>query len=194
MPKLGMEPIRRRALIGATLEAITARGSLDVTVDQIARRAGVSPALAFHYFGGKEALLLAAMRHLLRDLGRDAAAGLRAASTPRARVSAVLAACFGQGQFAAGAASAWLSFYVLAQSAPQARRLLRVYFRRLDSNLRAALRPLAPPAEAARLAAAVGAMVDGVYLRQALGACAIDGAQAAALIEAQVDAALGPAD
>ena len=69
MPKLGMEPLRRRALIDATISAIGERGSLDVTMSDIAGRAGVSSALAHHYFGAKDDLLEATMRQLLADLG-----------------------------------------------------------------------------------------------------------------------------
>ena len=50
MPKLGMEPIRKAALVKATIVEIGRTGSLDVTVSQIAKRAGMSPALAHHYF------------------------------------------------------------------------------------------------------------------------------------------------
>lgn len=42
MPKLGMQSIRRRQLIDATLEAINEVGMHDATIAQIARRAGVS--------------------------------------------------------------------------------------------------------------------------------------------------------
>ncbi len=59
MPKLGMEPLRRKALVDATLKTIGTHGSLDVTMSDIAREAGVSPALAHHYFGSKQQLLLA---------------------------------------------------------------------------------------------------------------------------------------
>ncbi|MFO6427519.1 TetR family transcriptional regulator [Escherichia coli] len=45
MPKLGMQSIRRRQLIDATLEAINEVGMHDATIAQIARRAGVSTAL-----------------------------------------------------------------------------------------------------------------------------------------------------
>ena len=65
MPKLGMEPIRKAALVQATIAEIGRAGSLDVTVAQIARRAGMSSALAHHYFGSKEQIFLAAMRHVL---------------------------------------------------------------------------------------------------------------------------------
>ena len=40
MPKLGMQSIRRRQLIDATLEAINEVGMHDATIAQIARRAG----------------------------------------------------------------------------------------------------------------------------------------------------------
>ena len=48
MPKLGMEPIRRAALVDATITEIGKSGTLDVTVSQIAKRAGMSSALAHH--------------------------------------------------------------------------------------------------------------------------------------------------
>ena len=91
MPKTGMEPLRRRALIDATISAIGARGSLDVTMSEIAGRAGVSSALAHHYFGAKDELLQATMRHILAELALDARAALGAASSPRERVLAGLA-------------------------------------------------------------------------------------------------------
>ena len=88
MPKIGMEPLRRKALIDATISAIGERGSLDVTMSEIAGRAGVSSALAHHYFGAKDELLQATMRHLLAELGGDTRTALRA---PRRRPGA----CFG---------------------------------------------------------------------------------------------------
>lgn len=192
MPRTGQEPMRRRALIGATIAAIHEAGSLDVTVSQIARRAGVSSALAHHYFGAKDDLLLAAMRHLLAEFGRDAARRLRAAPTPRARLSAVIAASFGDAQFRPETVSAWLAFYVRAQSAAPARRLLRVYARRLHATLVHALRPLAGP-RAPRIAEGVAALIDGLYLRQALGDAPPDAASAAALVEEYVDLQLAGA-
>ncbi len=62
MPRTGMMAIRKDALVNATISEIGRKGSLDVTVSQIAKAAGVSSALAHHYFGSKDHLLLAAMR------------------------------------------------------------------------------------------------------------------------------------
>jgi TetR/AcrR family transcriptional regulator, transcriptional repressor of bet genes len=189
MPRPAVEPQRRAALIRATIEEIGAAGSLDVTVGQIARRAGMSPALAHHYFGGKEAMLLAAMRHILTLYGDEVRTGLAAARTPRDRFTAILQASFSPGNFRREVVGAWLTFYVLAQSVPQARRLLAIYQRRLRANLIHALRPIAGD-RAPTLAASTGALIDGVYLREALGAGPPDGAAAIRMVEAHAAAAL----
>ncbi|WP_425052258.1 choline-binding transcriptional repressor BetI [Psychromarinibacter sp. S121] len=167
MPKLGMEPIRRAALVKATIDEIGAAGTLDVTVSRIARRAGVSSALAHHYFGGKDDLFLAAMRHILTQYGMAVQSRLTKAVTPRERLDAVVRASFESGQFSGHVVSAWLNFYVAAQSSPRAQRLLTVYQRRLRSNLVHDLRPLV--GDRAHVAAeTVAALIDGLYIRAAL--------------------------
>ncbi len=192
-PRPLMAESRRRALIGAALKEISDRGSLDVTVAQIAGRAGVSAALAHHYFGGKEDLILATMRHLLREFGEAVVAGLGQAEGPRERLSAIVRGCFGPEQFHRATISAWLTFYAKALSAPAAARLLSIYQRRLESNLRHALKGLAPAAEAERIAGGVGALIDGVYLREALGRGQTDPGKAIATVEAFLDAQLAGA-
>jgi len=142
MPKLGAEPIRRAALVKATIETVGEAGSLEVTVAQIARRAGMSSALAHHYFGSKEQIFLAAMRSILTLYGAEVRGALATAHDPRARLRAIVAGSFAPGSFRREVISAWLNFYVLAQTNPQAHRLLRVYQRRLRSNLRHELRQL----------------------------------------------------
>jgi TetR/AcrR family transcriptional repressor of bet genes len=191
MPKLGMEPLRRRALIDATISAIGERGSLDVTMSDIAGRAGVSSALAHHYFGAKDDLLEATMHRLLADLGRDMVVALQRSGTPRGRVSAVIAVNFSAGQFRQETIHAWLAFYVEAQKSPMLRRLLRVYARRLNSNLLSGLAALLPRIEAERMAEAIAAMIDGLYIRRALKDGLPNPASAAALVEDFVEAKLG---
>lgn len=190
MPRSPTETLRRRALIGAAIEAIHARGSLDVTVAQIARRAGVSPALAHHYFGAKDDLLLAAMRHLLRELGREVASRLRGVEDGRERLRRVVAANFAPAQFRPQTVSAWLAFYVMAQGSPAAARLLRVYARRLHANLAEALRRLVPRARAEQVAEGAAALIDGLYIRRALRDGPPDRLSAIALVEDYLDAQL----
>ena len=185
MPKIGMEPIRRDALVKSAIAEIGEAGSLDVTVGRIARRAGVSSALAHHYFGGKEDLLIAAMRHILGQYGAAVRAELAPCESPRARLAALIRASFEPQHFAPSVIAAWLNFYVYAQSNPGARRLLTIYQTRLRSNLVFALRPLIG-ARAEDAAETVAAMVDGLYIRHALGGAA-DGAGAMARVTAVVE-------
>jgi TetR/AcrR family transcriptional repressor of bet genes len=168
MPKLGMEPIRRAALVEATIAEIGSTGSLDVTVAQIARRAGMSSALAHHYFGGKEQIFLAAMRHTLTVYAAGVRDALAMATGPRARLEAVVRASFAGTNFRRDVVAAWLNFYVLAQVSTDARKLLSVYQRRLRSNLTHDLRPLVG-GRAPVVADRIAALIDGVYLRQSLG-------------------------
>lgn len=167
MPKIGMEPIRRKALVNATIFEIGRAGSLDVTVSQIAKRAGMSSALAHHYFGGKDQIFLAAMRHILSVYGAQVRAALLVAKTPRDRVEAIIHANFEAGNFRPEVISAWLNFYVLSQSMDGARRLLRVYQHRLHSNLVHPLRDLVGD-DAHEVADMIAAMIDGHYIRHAL--------------------------
>lgn len=164
---MGVEPQRKIQLVEATIRAIGETGSLDVTVGQIAARAGVSPALAFHYFGDKERLFLSAMRHVLEVYGAEVRRALAAAPDPRARLEGVVRASFSTTSFDRGVIAAWLNFYVLAQRSPEAHRLLGVYHRRLQSNLVHALRPLADDA-APGIAQRLAAQIDGIYLRVCL--------------------------
>ena len=79
MPKVGMEAPRRAALVQATVAEVGAAGSLDVSVAQIARRAGMSSALAHHYFGSKQRIFSAAMRYILTAYGNSVRARLAVA-------------------------------------------------------------------------------------------------------------------
>jgi len=183
VPKVGMEPVRRRALIDAAISTIGERGGLDVTMSQIAGRAGVSSALAHHYFGAKDDLLQATMRHLLAELAAEAREALKKAQTARDRVSAVIAVSFSASQFQPETVGAWLAFYVEAQKSPAMRRLLRVYARRLHSDLMSGLRHLMPTRDALVVAEGIAALIDGLYIRRALKEDTPDTVSAVRLVE-----------
>ena len=167
MPKLGMEPIRRAALVKATIDEIGAVGNLDVTVSNIAKRAGMSSALAHHYFGGKDQIFLAAMRHTLALYAAEVRAALKGAKGHQQRLEAVIRAGFTSSNFQPEVIAAWLNFYVLAQTSTDAHHLLRVYQKRLHSNLMHDLRPMIGSG-ADDAAARIAGLIDGLYLRQGL--------------------------
>jgi TetR/AcrR family transcriptional repressor of bet genes len=185
-----MEPIRRAALVQATIDCIGQAGSLDVTVSQIARRAGMSPALAHHYFGAKEQMFLAAMRHILTLFGAAVRAAQKDARTPQERLDGIIHASFETDQFKGHVVSAWLNFYVQAQTSAEAQRLLTVYQRRLRSNLVHHLRPLVG-SRAGAVADTVAALIDGFYIRAALSPERPDPAITISRVKALLDLMIG---
>lgn len=176
-----MEPIRRADLVEATISEIGRAGTLEVTVAQIARRAGVSSALAHHYFGSKERMFAEAMRHTLRVYGAEVRGALTVAQGPKGRIEAIIRASFSSSNFRPEVIAAWMNFYVQAQKSDEARRLLHIYQKRMRSNLRHDLRPLVG-AQASELARGIAAMVDGLYIREALSDLPIDAGANVALV------------
>ncbi len=192
MPKLGMEPIRRAALVDATITEIGKSGTLDVTVSQIAKRAGMSSALAHHYFGSKEQIFIAAMRHTLSLYGAGVRGALAMAQGPRGRIEAVIRAGFSTTNFRREVVAAWLNFYVLAQTNAEARALLLIYQNRMRSNLVHDLRPLVG-GRAEGAAERIAGLIDGLYLREALGRTLPSGDEATRQVLQALDLEIGAA-
>ena len=111
---------------------------------------------------------------------------LRQAGNPRERVSAVIAGNFAPDQFQPSTISAWLAFYVQAQTVSEARRLHRIYARRLKSNLVHGLALLIPRDQAADAAEGAAALIDGLWIRYALADNGPDPTAAIALVESFV--------
>ncbi|MDO5614194.1 MAG: transcriptional regulator BetI [Paracoccus sp. (in: a-proteobacteria)] len=188
MPKPSAEPIRKAALINAAIAEVGQAGSRDVTVAQIARAAGMSPALAHHYFGSKDQIFLAAMRHILNVYRDSVRVGLPG-SLGRKRLDGIVSASFAPQNFRHEVVSAWLNFYAMALVNDEAARLLRVYHRRLYSNLVFALRPLTDQPQA--VAQTLGALIDGLYLRAALTPGPTDAIAAMRTVAGYLDETLG---
>ncbi len=128
MPKLGMQSIRRRQPIDATLEAINEVGMHDETIAQIARRAGVSTGIISHYFRDKNGLLEATMRDITSQL-RDAVLN-RLHALPQGsaeqRLQAIVAGNFDETQVSSAAMKAWLAFWASSMHQPMLYRLQQV--------------------------------------------------------------------
>ncbi|MFI1416808.1 TetR/AcrR family transcriptional regulator [Streptomyces sp. NPDC020731] len=65
--RMGVEE-RRQQLIGVALELFSRRSPDEVSIDEIASRAGISRPLVYHYFPGKLSLYEAALRRAAEDL------------------------------------------------------------------------------------------------------------------------------
>ena len=193
------EDVRRRQLIEATIEAIAGVGFQATTLAEIAGRAGVSPGLVAFYFRDKNGLLEATLRHLAAHLSASLIALQQRATTPRQRILAVVDATLGPMQFDRRTASVWLAFWAQVPVVPRFARIQRIYSARLLANLRAGFRALPTLAgrdggEAARLAEATAAMIDGAWLRATLSPDADDGARARDLVAGFVETRLALLD
>lgn len=193
MPKVGMQPIRRRQLIDATMVAIHKHGFADATMQRIAREAGLSAPIIHHYFRSKDDLLAATMRLVLTELRQDVVRRLATTQDPRSRVVCVLEANFACGQFTPEIISAWLAFWAQSPHSPELARLRRLYTYRTMSNLRAPLRQMLPADDARRVTTTLASLIDGLWLRAGQHDDDFDAADALRLILAYLDSQIPPA-
>ena len=168
MKRVEPEDLRRRQLVEATIDTMAAEGFAATTLALIGQKAGVSPGLIAHYFDDKDGLLEATLRSLAARLARGLSIRLRAARTPRERVQAVIETTLAPEEFDARTSSVWLAFWGQVIHSVRLKRVQKVYQGRLLSNLRHGLKQIVAAGEADRLALAVAAMIDGLWLRAAL--------------------------
>src|SRR5256885_15900851 len=93
-PKRGVSPLRRTAIVRATIRCLARDGYTGLTMKRVAREAGVSQGILHYYFADKRAILVAALETVTADLDRRvAAAQARGPRDPRARLRALITAC-----------------------------------------------------------------------------------------------------
>lgn len=168
MPKVGMQPVRRRQLIDATIRTIHDHGFAEATISRIAQEAGLSSGIISHYFGGKNALLEATMRSLMQYLRADYLKRLEGVTQPLERLEAIVNTNFNEEQFTPEVTVAWLSFWAQVPFSEELLRLNHIYFQRLSTNLRHELRQLTTDERADEISAILAAMIDGIWVRSGL--------------------------
>ena len=168
MPKLGMEPIRRRQMIDATKACILEEGPSRASLQRIARRIGVTQGLISHYFGERDALFEEVFRDIYRDVARETARRLSRARTPSGRLLAVLDAQISDATLSPEAVATWFAICVKIPHSAVLMRLERIYDRRLASNLAHALKLMGrSPKDAREIAEELVILIDGVWLNLA---------------------------
>ncbi|MBM6551185.1 transcriptional regulator BetI [Marinomonas ostreistagni] len=191
MPKVGMPEIRKPQLIEATISAIDELGFPGATVSVISKKAGVSPAIINHYFGGKDGLLEETMRSLIKEffevLQREQLQ-VRSGNTFD-KAMAIVRASISQSQTHPQVVKAWMGFWASAMHKPALFRLQKVYSRRLQTCLVVVFRERFPIERAREVAFTVAAMIDGMWLRGSL-AGGIDNEHAANMINEYISLVL----
>ncbi len=168
MARTEPEDVRRHQLISTTIETIAEVGFAATTLGQIAGRAGVSPGLVSHYFGDKDGLLEATLRHLALRVSQGATERLKRAKTPRARIDAIIDVNLAPEEFDLKTGTVWLAFWGQVVHSARLKRVQAAYQRRMLSNLRHSLKQLMPAPQAAQLALSIAALIDGLWLRATL--------------------------
>lgn len=167
MPKVGMEEIRRRQLIDATIASIHEIGFAEASLSRISAKAGVSTGIVHHYFKDKADLLEATLRQLGDRLRDSVVERLKEAKSPVERLLAVIDGNIGPDQFTPQGVSAWLAFWAQVPKNVRLARVQNIIISRLHDNLVHALK-LMGRRDADDIARVTAALIDGLWLRAAL--------------------------
>ncbi|AWX99904.1 transcriptional regulator BetI [Marinomonas primoryensis] len=188
MPKVGMPEIRKPQLIEAAIKAIDKYGFAGATVSVIGKKAGVSPAIINHYFGGKDGLYEATMKSLIREFFEILSKEVIKTKNKSAkhRVMAIVNASFSQSQTHPQVVKTWMGFWASAMHKPALYRLQNVYSKRLKTSLVCVLKEEFEIEKARSTAFTVAALIDGMWLRGSL-AGGIDKIESAELIQNYLD-------
>ncbi len=181
---------RRADLIEATAACLAEHGLAGTNVRAICAKAGVSPGLLRHYFGGIDDLVAATYAATSDRMDAIfAAAVASAAPDPRTRLLAYLTASFRQPVTDPELLGAWTAFWALARSNARMANIhadsYAGYRARLGELLTAC-----GAGDAARLAIMLTAMVDGLWLELSLDAGSFGAEAAVAMVEQAVAALL----
>ncbi|MFT6448719.1 MAG: TetR/AcrR family bet gene transcriptional repressor [Oleispira sp.] len=172
MARVGTEKLRKKELIEATIESIESHGFQGTTILTISRRANLSAGIISHYFGSKQGLILATIRHLLEELKQgllQQIANCEEPLTPELRLQMIVDTNFACFQKSTSVTRTWLCFWAQALHDPELARLQAVNSKRLLQNLLYSYRQAIPDKEQALLAATMtAAMIDGLWLRSSL--------------------------
>ena len=188
--RTSIEKIRRQDLIEAAYQTFLEHGFTGMTVVRIGERAGMSHGIVNYYFKSKDELVSAVVRKANFLIMQDTARRLRAASSARQRVSAVIAGNFPPDLFTREIARAWVSYYAALGRRDDLDRMQRAVDARLASNLLHALVQLVSRDEARRIASYIAVLIDGYWLRHTKPGDTVDAARAIAAIESFVDSQL----
>jgi len=164
-----MKAVREQQLINATLESVAQYGLQNTTIVTISKIAGLSSGIISHYFGGKQGLIEATVKHLLEQLKialleRVSQKNLE----PSTRLKMIIEANFTPLQRSIPATKTWLSFWAQSMHDPGLARLQHINSKRLYSNLLFSFKQLLNSDSALIAAKQSAAMIDGFWLRSAL--------------------------
>jgi len=165
---------RRQDLVEATIAVIAQYGYAGTTVGRVAEQAKVSAGLMNFHFASKDMLFQAVFEHLdaeFETVWREHLAA--AASTPQARLKAMLEAYFDTRILTAEKLPVWFSFWADAALRDRYRAAATRVEQRYSKEVVAEIKRLLPTGanqlrRARHIAAPLIAMIDGYWLQALL--------------------------
>ncbi|MFT0519094.1 transcriptional regulator BetI [Pseudomonas faucium] len=168
MPKVGMQEIRKKQLVEATLSLIGEQGLAGTSMAQVSARSGMSNGIVHHYFSDKNALLEATLRELNKRINAEIFNHLRAAQTPDERVQAFVLGNVSALNLTRENVAAWLAFWAQVPQHAQFQRIQDIVARRSHSLLFHALAKTMDAQAARTKARMIAVFIDGIWLRAAI--------------------------
>lgn len=165
MPKVGVAPIRRKALVVATISALHNSGLNDPTLAEISRTAGLSTSIVNHYFKSKKKLLEATMRELASGFIGEVTLLVLGADTPLERINAVIDGNLASSQCMPEVMSAWLWFWARVPVCKEFAEIQHACDQYIEKELRIAVKELVADEEVEDVVQGIVAIMYGLWLR-----------------------------
>lgn len=178
MARKRIRDIRNEEFIQATIATVYEKGYSRVTLADIARHAGSSAASISYYFGSKEGLMEATMRHLLNQLRDAMVDGYAQADSPHAKLYAVMDANFSDELYTVAQCSIWMQFWANAPYFPNLARLHQINRSRVESHFVAEISRLLPDDQVETACQTLQGYMDGVWLQAAQSDAPLNAARA----------------
>ena len=162
------------------------------TLQRVAEHIGASKASVLHYFSTKQNLIETALRRANTALRVESAALQELAKEPWEKFYAIIEANFSPTTFRSQVAHGWIAMCAEVPHNSQFQRLQTIIYRRLHSNLSAALKQAGVENdEAQQYAHTISLMIDGLWMRCGLQIGGLNSDEAKMQIETVVSQFFG---
>ena len=182
---MGRKPIReirRQELIEAAYQLLVTEGLQSLTVERVARQAGVSKGIIHHYFHDKKQLIEGALVHLSTFPGGVTFGRLKGAQTPSERIWTIVASNLRGEIFQPSVCRAWLALCADASAYPEAKKTVKQYYTIMEKEFVAAFGTMLDRDDAATVSADLVGLLDGLWLRNAIRANSVGTAWAMEMV------------
>lgn len=177
--------LRRRQLIDATIDVLAEKGYAALTLSDVANAAGLSHGIVNFHFNSKRELLHETLRFLSDEYRAHVQAMMdKAGKEPLARLTALVRADFHRSVSTKRKLAAWLAFWGEAQARPTYQSFCGAHDEDYHNTLVDLLTELGKADEGYKpllMAHALGAALDGLWLKMMFDAVSREDAEASAL-------------